>query len=309
MRISEFLVAYGMLRSALALLPGQLASSAARRFKWAQHRAFKPSPLLATPDGAKEVMAAGQVPSFRGVRPAANGQWRVALTAGGKVHRLGPFATAEEAARAYDSAALELQGARSKLNFPEDVVDTPTPTSATADITGSRNRNSIPESSASKSIIQGSEFDSTTTSSILLSSSSSSVTSGSVSDREPEENYLAVLRKSLGDMWVDRLGSLQRPAACALVPLLSPLNALGYTSLTSDASTGRAKQGTLLAYVMDQKAAHPGKVMPQNYDTFACPRDDLSFRHVKFTKVPIHYCGAFRSSVFAGYETRCAWCA
>jgi len=271
MRGHQLLVVYGMLRLALALPPRQLASSAARRIAWAQHRAFKPSPLLATPGGAEEALDACQAPSYRGVRPAANGQWRVALTAGGKVHRLGPFATAEEAARAYDSAARELQGARSKLNFPDDVVGTSTPTSAITD--SLRSRSSSTSSSAGNNLSGSSSFmgsntqingdDSSITSgttSSTASSSSSSSSIESVSDGEPEDAYFAVLRKSLGNMWVDRLAALQRPAACALVPLLSPLNELGYTSLTSDAHTGRAKQGTLLAYVMDQKAAHPGKV-------------------------------------------------
>jgi hypothetical protein len=190
-----------MFSLALALSPRRLASSSKRCL--AHRQAISPLTSASVTEVAEEAATR----PYRGVYPAAKGQWRAALTAGGKLHRLGLFASAEDAARAYDTAARELQGARSKLNFPGTAVANVADT-----------------------------------------------------DREPESGHLALLRKSLGNGWADRLGALQRPAACALVAQLSPLNALGYTSLTSDAATGKAKQGTLLAYVMDQKAAHPSKV-------------------------------------------------
>ena len=48
------------------------------------------------------------------------GKWRARITQHGKRHFLGTFDTAEEAARAYDSKALELFGEFASLNFPEE---------------------------------------------------------------------------------------------------------------------------------------------------------------------------------------------
>jgi hypothetical protein len=47
-------------------------------------------------------------------------RWRAVVNYNKKVHYLGTFATAEEAARAYDAKALELHGEYAYLNFPNE---------------------------------------------------------------------------------------------------------------------------------------------------------------------------------------------
>ena len=58
------------------------------------------------------------VSGFRGVTPNKR-RWMAKIRVSGRHHYLGNFATAAEAARAYDSAARALHGPFARLNFPE----------------------------------------------------------------------------------------------------------------------------------------------------------------------------------------------
>lgn len=55
---------------------------------------------------------------FKGVSPDSKGKYQAAIGHKGKMIHLGRFVTPEEAARAYDKAAIDIQGEFAYLNFP-----------------------------------------------------------------------------------------------------------------------------------------------------------------------------------------------
>lgn len=62
------------------------------------------------------------VSGFKGVSQVKSGNWRAQISVDNTSKALGTFKTKEEAARAYDRAALEYYGEFARLNFPRKKV-------------------------------------------------------------------------------------------------------------------------------------------------------------------------------------------
>lgn len=77
-------------------------------------------PATASQNQANQRMRRDNTSGFRGVQAAPNDRWRALIIVGGKRISLGYYDAREDAARAYDAAAIKFFGEYARPNFPRE---------------------------------------------------------------------------------------------------------------------------------------------------------------------------------------------
>jgi hypothetical protein len=76
-------------------------------------------PCTAAQNNANRIRVSNRA-GFRGVFRQPSGRWKAVITYASRSTHLGTFNTAEEAARAYDAAAIKTWGEYARPNFPTE---------------------------------------------------------------------------------------------------------------------------------------------------------------------------------------------